>query len=305
MTRFIDDNGVVIVHSHLEYADILGYLLKNEKCERIKWITSLHGHWFSLLQHGVSNPFLGDRYSINFLKNAFAMADAVLFPSVYLQKEFHDIIKEPTHDSIVIPNGIDLKEINLKIMKKSTSQGKFHIFFPGGPKLTKGGDILIEALNLIKDIIPFELSIALDVPKDHKIRQLIQEYNMEANVHFVGFLEKNEYFEIINSSDVMAMPSRVESFGLAYLEAMALGVPVIGSKTTGAAEIIKNYHNGILVAPKPDDVAEALLTLYNDKNLSEKISQNNLSDVKKFDWEQIIEVYIELYQRIINKSKVH
>lgn len=300
LLRFLHDNDVILLHSHLEYADILGHTLKNEKSDKFKWITSLHGHWFSLLQQDFSIPFLGDRYSINFLKNAFETADAVLFPSSYLQKEFHEIIKIPNHDSVVIPNGIDIDEINFKTLKNSRSDYKFHIFFPGGPKLTKGGDILIKSLNLIKDKVPFELSIALDVPQDHIIRQLIKQYDLESNVNFMGFLNKKEYYNVLNSSDVMALPSRVESFGLAYLEAMALGIPVIGTKTTGAAEIISNYRNGILVDPTPEDVADAILTLYGDDDLRKKISSNNVDDVRKFDWGQIVKVYIKLYNRILN-----
>ena len=130
----------------------------------------------------------------------------------------------------------------------------------------------------------------------------MDEYNLNNNVHFVGFLDPNKYLALLNSVDLLAMPSRMEPFGMVYLEAMALVVPVIASNVGGATEIIENRRNGILTPPEPDEVAKAILTLYRDKSLRKEISQNNLEDIQKFEWDKIVDEYLKTYSNLINNK---
>lgn len=296
----IKKEDVNIIHSHLEYADLLTYLTRKQISNHHKWVQSLHGHWFSLLQKKSALIFLENYFSRYFLLKLFQKADKIVFVSRYLSGKFKRCL-EISHlkQEIIIPNGINLSELENTPLMPEKKNKKFKIFFPGGDKFTKGGDILIDALKIVEeDVDHLELHIALDVKRSSFIRKSIEGTNLESKIFFKGFLEKKEYFKELKTSNILAMPSRMEAFGLVYLDAMAMGIPIIASKTTGAAEVVKDRRNGILVNPDAQEVADAILKLYQDPELCKKIYEHNLEDVNNFDWDHLITEYIKLYGNI-------
>lgn len=325
ISRFLDANKVEIIHSHLEYSDILSSIIHKGN-EKRKWMNTIHGPWFSLYYTESRISSLSNWFFTGLLRRISRKMNAVTFVSQYLYDESQDIFRESEFDKngIVIPNGIDISPdsvisgvSSLEISDSTGNNGthtervpayvpdnkKFNILFPGGPKLKKGGDILIEAVKIIiKEVPDLNLYVALEVPENHLIRKLVHEYGLQDHVHFVGFLDPGRYMALLNSVDVLAMPSRMEPFGMVYLEAMALGIPVIASNVGGATEIIKNNQNGILTPPEPDEVARAILTLYKNKSLMETISKNNLKDIHKFEWDTIVDKYIETYNSLLNQE---
>lgn len=300
--NFLRTNEINLIHSNLEYSDMLGYILQKSKCN-IKWVSTIHGPWFSLFYDKSNFSSISNRIFTGFLRKAFKSMDNVVFVSKYLYEQSQIIFKsEIDGKGKIIHNGLDIKSMTTidKETFEFNAEGTFKILFPGGPKLKKGGDILIKAVKNVLPLIPdLKLYIALEVPKNHLIRKLVRKCGMENNVEFLGFLKPEKYKVVLNSVDILAMPSRMEPFGMVYLEAMAAGVPVIASNIGGATEIINNLQNGILVSPKPEDVSEAILKLYNDENLRKEISENNLRDVNEFDWETIVEHYFDLYNNLI------
>jgi glycosyltransferase involved in cell wall biosynthesis len=265
----------------------------------LKWISNIHGPWFELFYSESKLSFFSNKFIIFFLRKAFESMERIVFVSSYLYHQSQDIFGKVVLDKgLVIHNGINTS--NIKKSSYKLNDG-FNILFPGGPKLKKGGDILITAINELVEIIPnLNLYVALEVPEDHLIRRLVKKYGLENNVQFVGFLKPDKYMTLLNSVDILAMPSRMEPFGMVYLEAMAVGVPIIASDVGGATEIIEDYRNGILTSPEPIAVSEAILTLYRDKSLREIISNNNLEDIHKFQWNNIVNDYIEEYNGVIN-----
>lgn len=298
INNYLKENNIDIVHSHIEYSDILCYILNSTK-ENVKWICNIHGPWFTLFYSTSKFSSLSNFFIIKFLKKAFKRMDRVVFVSEYLYNESKKVFGDIVEDKgIIILNGINTYNIN----KENTLDLKagFNILFPGGPKLKKGGDILIDAIKDLVDEIPdLNLYIALEVPENHLIKQLVKKYSLESHVNFVGFLKPDIYMALLNSVDLLAMPSRMEPFGMVYLEAMALGTPIIASNVGGGVEIIKNGHNGILTSPEPYEVSNAILNIYNDNKLRKRISENNLKDINNFEWKVIIDKYIELYFKLI------
>jgi len=202
--------------------------------------------------------------------------------------------------AVVIPNGVNVAEIRSFSSSVMPLKGKFNLLFPGGAKFVKGGDLVIEALSKVKtEINGMHLYIAGDVPQNHSLRRLVAASVLDEQVTFTGFLGIREYRQLLNSVDLLVMPSREESFGIVFLEAMALGKPVIGGDTGGIPEVVQNGRNGILVKPEPGQIAEAILYLHANKDARQEMSENNLKDVVRFDWSNIIDLYIGLYKSII------
>ncbi len=298
INNYLKESNIDIIHSHIEYSDILCYIL-NSADEDVKWLGNIHGPWFSLFYSKSKFSSVSNFFIIKFLKRAFKRMDKIVFVSEYLYNESKKVFGDIVNDKgKIILNGINT--FNIDKEKTLNLKEGFNILFPGGPKLKKGGDILIEAIkDLINEIPELNLYIALNVPENHLIRQLVKKYHLENHVNFVGFLKPNEYMALLNSVDLLAMPSRMEPFGMVYLEAMSLGIPVIASNVGGGVEIIKNHRNGILISPEPNEVADAILDLYINTDKREKISKNNLNDIKNFEWSSTIERYIELYSELI------
>ena len=80
---------------------------------------------------------------------------------------------------------------------------------------------------------------------------------------------------------------------------MASGKPIIASDIGGIPENIENLENGILIKPKEENIAETVVDLWNDKALMDKISKNNLVRAKRYDWEKVVQRYIDLYNNIL------
>jgi len=301
--KILEDRQVDVLHTHLEYSDMMGLSLfsNNNKSfngeKTIKWIVNIHGPWFSLFYDEHEFPDAFNSIFHNLLQKVFHTADKVVFVSKYLYDQAKTDFPSESWNvkGLVIHNGIDLsKAKNLPDYKVKKG---FNILFPGGPKLKKGGDILIEAVNeVVNEDLDINLYIALDVPEDHIIRRMVQDFQLEDRVNFVGFLKTEDYLSLLGQMDVLVLPSRMEPFGMVYLEAMSLGIPVIASNIGGGVEIVKNKHNGLLVSPDPKSVAEALFTMYAYPDMRKKMSLNNFEDIKTFSWNKIINNYLQVYQ---------
>jgi glycosyltransferase involved in cell wall biosynthesis len=94
------------------------------------------------------------------------------------------------------------------------------------------------------------------------------------------------------------MPSKQESFGIVYVEAMALGKPVVATKVGGIPEVVKDGRNGILVEPDSGRVAEAILYLYKNESVRSEMKRSNLQDIARFDWTSIVDQYLEVYAQL-------
>jgi len=201
--------------------------------------------------------------------------------------------------AVVIPNGVNVAEIQSFSSSVMPLKGKFNLLFPGGARFVKGGDLVIEALSKVKiETSGMHIYMAGDVPRSHYLHKLVAANGLDEQVTFTGFLGIREYRRLLNSVDLVVMPSREESFGIVFLEAMALGKPVIGGDTGGIPEVVQNGRNGILVKPEPEQIAEAIIRLYRNKDLRQEMSQNNLTDVASFDWTSIVQQYINLYKSV-------
>ena len=100
--------------------------------------------------------------------------------------------------------------------------------------------------------------------------------------------------------------SRVESFGVAVVEAMAVGCPVVVSDAPGFTEIVKSGESGLIVEREnPQQASEAMETLVNDETLRVTLAQNGEKRVRElYDWDKNVEDMIEIYQEIVEERNV-
>ena len=114
----------------------------------------------------------------------------------------------------------------------------------------KGVDELIEAMADLASVVPpIKLLVAGSGSDQVRLEKKVRELNLSSNVCFTGYVESEILPDLYRLADVFAMPGYGEGFGIVYLEAMASGVPVIGSVWDGSKEALMHGELGVLVDP--------------------------------------------------------
>ena len=141
-----------------------------------------------------------------------------------------------------------------------------------------------------------------DGPDRPNTEWLAQVRGVEADVQFLG--KRGDMERLLSVSDVLALPSELESFGLVALEAMASEVPVIATRVGGVPEVVDDGVDGFLFeVGDTDSMAEAAESLMADPDRKRQMGEAGREHARRsFCHEQIVQQYIELYERTISAS---
>ncbi|MDF9840213.1 MULTISPECIES: glycosyltransferase [unclassified Paenibacillus] len=206
----------------------------------------------------------------------------------------------------LVPLGIDdvfLPEIQSEFVG---SENELTILFLGRLERRKGIDILLEAAKEITSInkdVKFILAGNNNIPfyNETTIKDSFVKENptLSEQIVFLGEISDEEKLKLLSNCDVFVAPSRYESFGLVFLEAMQLGKPVIGTYVGGIKEIVDDGVNGLLVeSEKPQLLKEALLRLIGDSALRKSMGLKAREKyVKDFQTDSMIDRTLECYRK--------
>ena len=291
---------VLHVHYAIPHA-YAGYMakqmLKNEGIN-LPMITTLHGTDITLVgNHPFYKPAV--TFSIN-------KSDYVTSVSQSLKDDTLKLFKIKNKIK-VIPNFIELDKMkkdplapcHRSVMAKDNERIITHI--SNFRKVKRIPDIIKIFYNIQKEM-PAKLMMVGDGPEKEKAEILCMELGIYDKIIFFG--NSNEIDKILCLTDLFLLPSETESFGLAALEAMACGVPVISSNSGGLPEVNFEGISGYLsnVGNVEEMAANAIKILKDDKTLSE-FKANALEVAKKFDIKNILPKYEALYQKAIDDYK--
>lgn len=240
-------------------------------------------------------------------KKYLQKAASIDYTSLIEKEQSELILKHP--NSTVTPNGIELTEINNSrnnalINKLKLSDVPKYILILGRINKIKGFDLLIpaykEVLSRYNDLT---LIIAGDdsVPYASNIKKVILDLNMSDRVIFTGEVKGNDKWSLYKNAYMFVLPSYSENFGMAIIEAMACGCPVIISDKVGISKEIKENNAGVIVQTNVNSIAEGITALLNDSELRNKITSNGKTMVEKYyDIGKVSEQMINKYKRILN-----
>jgi glycosyltransferase involved in cell wall biosynthesis len=150
----------------------------------------------------------------------------------------------------------------------------------------KGHDVLLKALKLLVDS---GADVTLDLIGDGPERQALEAQasrdGLSERVQFHGSLGESRIIEAMHNADIFVLASLAEPLGVAYMEAMAMEVPTIGTAAGGVTEIITHGENGLLVPPKdPEALAAAIRTLMQDRVYRARLAgAGRQSIIERFD----------------------
>lgn len=205
----------------------------------------------------------------------------------------------------VIPFGVDTDFF--RPIDVPRTDNYFHILSVGYLIERKGHEYLIRAMKeILKERDDVRLKIVGSGPLEGKLKSLISELDLEEYVEIIKNVSDDELLKLYNSSDVFVLPAVVDSqgntegLGVVLLEAMACGIPVIGSNIGGIPDIIKNGETGLLVEQKDVlQICGSVIKLIKDEKYGKKFSSAGLQIIKmRFKWLKIAERYIDNFNQV-------
>jgi N-acetyl-alpha-D-glucosaminyl L-malate synthase BshA len=289
---------IELLHVHYAiphaYAGYMAKQMLKDKGINLPMITTLHGTDITLVGN---HPFYKTAVTFSINKSDFvtSVSESLKADTIKLFQIKKDIQ--------VIPNFIELQKntidpsIACRRSVMATENERIITHISNFRKVKRIPDV-IRIFYKIQQQIPAKLMMVGDGPEKEKAETLCLELGILDKVIFFG--NSNEIDKILSYSDLFLLPSETESFGLAALEAMAWGVPVISSNSGGLPEVNTNGVSGFLSdTGNTDEMAENALLILRDKASLKTFKENALSVAKRYDIQNILPLYETLYQKAI------
>jgi len=205
----------------------------------------------------------------------------------------------------VIHNFVDVKRFHkppvASFKKMIAPDGERIILHASNFRKVKRVSDVVEVFNLIRKEIPSKLLLIGDGPDRHAIEEMTRSCGMHQHIRFLGKQEQME--DILPIGDLFLLTSEYESFGLAALEAMAAGVPVVCTNSGGLPEINMHGITGYMSdVGDVTDMANNAISILSNENTLQQFRNQALSKAQEFDLDKVIPQYEDLYHRTIART---
>lgn len=198
-----------------------------------------------------------------------------------------------------INNGINLKKYEVYSIDDGIDDlNKVNLIMVSRFSLQKDQKTIIRAMSLLPENINLML-VGIGECED-ECKLLVKELNLEKRVSFMGL--RSDIAELLYKSDIVIQSSHWEGFGLAVVEGMASGKPVVASDVEGLSEIVNGY--GLLFEKGNEyDLSKQIMSLVSSSELYNEVSKKCKQRAKYFSIENMINGYIHTYKELYNKQK--
>lgn len=273
-TKFMKEHDIVHAHNIPS-----AKAMKNAKGEKILTLHGIFSEQIDML-HGKTTGNISKKYETS----ALEWADAITVVSKDAQ-EYYSKIGFKTH---YIPNAIDIDSLPKTKKKMFENQ----IIYVGRLSKEKG---ILELLSIINELsTDVNLIIVGNGPEEDKVKLA----SKQENIHYLGYLPPEQTIPLIRGSDILIQPSLIEGISTSILEAMACNTAIIATNVGGNKELLTNRKTAILVE-NHNEILESVHELFSDATFLESIVQNALTEVEKYNWNNIGKQYLELYNSLV------
>ncbi len=200
----------------------------------------------------------------------------------------------------VVPNGVDLQVFRPSPLP---ARKRFTLVTTSTLIPRNATDVTIKALSLLPASIPWHFQIAGDGPEKEELQRLVTRLRLSERVEFLGTLSPKEVPAFLRQADLFVRPSRYEGFGVSFLEAMAVNVPVITTHSGGQKDFVIPYQTG-LVVPVDDIKAltQAIETVFTNTSLRRSVIRNaRKMVVDRYNWDNITADIYNHFETLVNK----
>jgi len=286
-----------VLHVHYAiphaYAAYMAKKMLHEEGIILPIVTTLHGTDITLVG---SHPFYKTAVTFSINKS-----DAVTSVSQNLKEDTQRLFNTKKEIK-VIPNFIDIDKYETTF----TDCARDLLALPEERVITHVSNFrpvkriadVIEIFFKIQKEMPAKLMMVGEGPERKQAEQLCKTYDIEDKVVFLG--NSNEVDKILCFSDLFLLPSQTESFGLAALEAMASGVPVISSNSGGIPEVnIEGVSGFLSPVGAVDEMAQNAIKILKDDAVLETFKKGAKATASKFDIHEIVPFYEAIYEEAL------
>jgi len=259
------------------------------------------------------DPFPLTGLKNSFKKNCLKKTDFTIAVSDANREMLLKLYPQVKNKISTVHNGIDLEEFRrplihfanqhkLLIRQKlfNARPQDFVIISVAALHERKGLKYLLEAFAKVAEKKEnAKLAIVGEGPERKNLEKLIKNLGIDNKVVLTGV--QSDIAKLLKSANLFVLPSIKEAFGLAVVEAMDAGIPIIGSNTGGIPEIIENGKTGLLVEPRDaQGLADKILELIESPPLCQKLTYVASHEVKKFDVMQMVKKTEKIYDYLLN-----
>ena len=211
----------------------------------------------------------------------------------------------------IIPNGVDLElfetkysDSEIKAVRGNLGIKDEYVMVTTSRLVYKNGiDILIEAIVRVKEKRPnIKCLIVGDGPERNKLKAQSERLKVTNNVTFLGQIKQKDLPLYLKISDIFVRPSRSEGLGSSFLEAMAAGLPVIGTPVGGIVDFLRDGDTGFQAkAEDANDLAEKINFVIDHPEIKNRVVKNAGALIKEnYSWDKIANLFKNIFDKIIN-----
>jgi len=279
-----------IIHAHVSYTGGFSAMKLKEKF-KIPYVITEHMGPFPFPQ------YINDGKLSHKISDPMNNADKVIAVSNFSADQINSFgIKRP----LIIPNLVNEK-VFLPAANENRNDYKVKFLTVSALTEAKGITELLEAIDLsLKKNLNAEFTIAGSGPLENYVRGFISKNNLREKVKLISGSSRDAVVKLFSECDAFILPSRLESFGIVGIEAMACGKPVIATACGGPADYIKDFNGLLTGVNNPQQIADAakLITEKLNDYSPEKIRNYVLNNYSgKIVAEKIISVYKEILEK--------
>jgi glycosyltransferase involved in cell wall biosynthesis len=289
---------------HLNYfrdTSIIGYLCKKTLGKPL--ITHLVGN--DIFDPVIPVPDNNWHYYSLILNNSTAVVAA----SAFVKKIIH--LHTGVKDCKIIPYGLDtqvmkpLKQLDQKQLREHLGIGDDDKIVISVQRLDprKKVEVLLRAARIVVDTLPNTKYIIVgDGPERTKLERIKKQLGVDENVIFTREISYEDLIKYLSMADVFSMHTMHEGFGIVFIEAMSMGLPIVTTYANGNEGIIENGKNGFMVEPNdPFELADKTIFLLKDDEIRKNMSQYNRDKAKKeYDLTVIADQWTQLYEESLS-----
>jgi D-inositol-3-phosphate glycosyltransferase len=313
----------------------LAGLLRTEAGQDPGYYDLIHSHyWLSghvgrLARERWGIPLVHSAHTLAKVKNAHRGADEAPEPAVRLvgeeqivasadrlvaatDREAQELIQLYGADPravAVIPPGVDLD--GFRPGDKAAAREALGIgpdaavaAYVGRLQPHKAPDLLIRAAALLRLDRPLQVLIvggsSGQAYGQGELPGLVRDLGLEENIRFCPPMTRDELALLYQASDVLVMPSRSESFGLAALEAQACGTPVVATPVGGLKTAVEHDVSGLLTrGHEPEQIAEPLRRILTDPQLARRLGRGAVKHASQYSWERTVDGLMQVYREVL------
>ena len=294
----IKSNNVSLFHSPISYTPI---------GVNVPSLITIHDLGFYHFPENYTS--IRQKFLERMIRRSAIRAEKIIAISEFTKQDIIKTLGVSDEKIRVIHEGIDVDKFS-KTISESKKLKIFQEYRIDAPYILSVGHLeprknyvrLIQAYEILKKKYGISHKLIIVGQENWKYQNIYNEVdrlNLRSDVFFTRFIEDDTLVWLYQNADLFVTASTYEGFGFTPLESMAAGTPVVASKSTSIPEITGDAAQ--LFNPyDPDDIAEKMIEVLMDKDLSDSLRKKGKQNIKRFSWDRCCSETVKLYDEILN-----